>query len=84
MCDIRTKCVNLHKEYSDVLQVPDNGNVLEEFVIRDVAKNLVVATEVYFIYIIILREIIEWANPSRYNSLMWCFLIRSYLQAMRL
>jgi len=46
MCDIRTKCVNLHKEYSDVLQVPDNGNVLEEFVIRDVAKNLVVTTEV--------------------------------------
>ncbi len=47
MCDIRTKCVNLNKEYSDVLQVPDNANVLEEFVIRDVAKNLVVATEVY-------------------------------------
>jgi hypothetical protein len=46
MCDIRTKCVTLHKEYSDVLQVPDSGNVLEEFVIRDVAKNLVVATEV--------------------------------------
>jgi hypothetical protein len=50
MCDIRTKCVTLHKEYSDVLQVPDNGNVLEEFVIRDVAKNLVVATEVIFQY----------------------------------
>jgi hypothetical protein len=47
MCDIRTKCVNLHKEYSDVLQVPDNGNVLEEFIIRDVAKNLVVTTEVF-------------------------------------
>ncbi len=47
MCDIRTKCVNLNKEYSDVLQVPDNANVLEEFVIRDVSKNLVVATEVY-------------------------------------
>ncbi|CAF1003388.1 unnamed protein product [Adineta steineri] len=47
MCDIRTKCVGLHKEYSDVLQVPDNGNVLEEFVIRDVAKNLVVTTEEY-------------------------------------
>ncbi|CAF0964816.1 unnamed protein product [Rotaria sordida] len=47
MCDVRTKCVNLHKEYSDVLQVPDNGNVLEEFIIRDVAKNLVVATEEY-------------------------------------
>jgi hypothetical protein len=47
MCDIRTKCINLHKEYSDVLQVPDNGNVLEEFVIRDVAKNLVVTTEVF-------------------------------------
>lgn len=46
MCDIRTKCVTLNKEYSDVLQVPDNANVLEEFVIRDVAKNLVVATEV--------------------------------------
>ena len=46
MCDIRTKCVGLNKEYSDVLQVPDNGNVLEEFVIRDVAKNLVEATEV--------------------------------------
>lgn len=47
MCDIRSKCVNLNKEYSDVLQVPDKGNVLEEFVIRDVAKNLVVATEEY-------------------------------------
>jgi len=47
MCDIRTKCVNLHKEYSDVLQVPDTGNVLEEFIIRDVAKNLVVTTEVF-------------------------------------
>jgi hypothetical protein len=58
MCDIRTKCINLHKEYSDVLQVPDNGNVLEEFVIRDVAKNLVVATEVS----IILSEIIELAE----------------------
>ena len=46
MCDIRTKCVSLNKEYSDVLQVPDNANVLEEFIIRDVAKNLVVATEV--------------------------------------
>ncbi|CAF4965406.1 unnamed protein product, partial [Rotaria sp. Silwood1] len=47
MCDVRTKCVRLHKEYSEVLQVPDNANVLEEFVIRDVAKNLVVATEEY-------------------------------------
>jgi hypothetical protein len=46
MCETRTKCLNLNKEYSDVLQVPDNGNVLEEFVIRDVAKNLVLATEV--------------------------------------
>ncbi|UJR21936.1 hypothetical protein I4U23_025005 [Adineta vaga] len=47
MCEIRNKCVTLHKEYSDVLQVPDNGNVLEEFVIRDVAKNLVITTEDY-------------------------------------
>jgi hypothetical protein len=53
MCDIRTKCVDLNKEYSDVLQVPDNGNVLEEFVIRDVAKNLVETTEVEILFHII-------------------------------
>lgn len=46
MCEIRTKCIGLNKEYSDVLQIPDKGNILEEFVIRDVAKNLVMATEV--------------------------------------
>ncbi|CAF4270899.1 unnamed protein product [Rotaria socialis] len=47
MCDVRTNCVRLNKEYSEVLQVPDNANVLEEFIIRDVAKNLVVTTEEY-------------------------------------
>lgn len=50
MCAVRTNCVQLNKEYSEVLQVPDNANVLEEFVIRDVAKNLVVATEVDFLF----------------------------------
>lgn len=49
MCDVRSKCVGVHKEYSDVLQVPDNGNILEEFVIRDIAKSLVTATEVSLI-----------------------------------
>ena len=49
MCEVRSKCVGVHKEYSDVLQVPDNGNILEEFVIRDIAKSLVTATEVSFI-----------------------------------
>ena len=46
MCEVREKCVGVRKEYSDVLQVPDNGNILEEFIIRDIAKNLVTATEV--------------------------------------
>jgi hypothetical protein len=58
MCDIRTKCVGLNKEYSDVLQVPDNGNVLEEFVIRDVAKNLVEATEVLIQFCIIMIDLV--------------------------
>ena len=67
MCDIRTKCVTLNKEYSDVLQVPDNANVLEEFVIRDVAKNLVIATEVRKKYS--RREFSNW-RYSR-NMLDW-------------
>ena len=56
MCEVRSKCVNAHKEYSDVLQVPDNGNILEEFVIRDIAKNLVTAAEVRIIEEIDERE----------------------------
>lgn len=51
MCEVREKCVNVHKEYSDVLQVPDSGNILEEFIIRDIAKNLVIATEVNGIFL---------------------------------
>ena len=53
MCDIRTQYVDLHKEYSEVLQVPDNGNILEEFIIRDVAKNLVEATEVTYFLVLV-------------------------------
>lgn len=66
MCDIRSKCVNLHKEYSDVLQVPDNGNVLEEFVIRDVAKNLVVATEVRAVL-----HLMHAIHSFSRNTLVW-------------
>lgn len=43
MCEARNKYVALEKEYTDVLHVPDNGSVLEEFVKRDVANNLAVA-----------------------------------------
>ena len=43
MCEARNKYVALEKEYTDVLHVPDNGNILEEFVKRDVANNLAVA-----------------------------------------
>lgn len=68
MCDIRTKCVDYNKEYSDILQVPDNGNVLEEFIIRDVAKNLVVTTEVLFWF-----ETVQHVRISRShrNTLVW-------------
>ncbi|CAF0983055.1 unnamed protein product, partial [Didymodactylos carnosus] len=47
MYEMRSKCLSLNKDYTNVIQVPDNGNILEEFVIRDIAKDLVKATDDY-------------------------------------
>ncbi|CAF1159169.1 unnamed protein product [Didymodactylos carnosus] len=47
MYEMRSKCLNLNKDYTNVIQVPDNGNILEEFIIRDIAKDLVKATDDY-------------------------------------